>query len=322
VTSSVPSSLSSLLPGARALASRVVALASLVVVLGVAGCYNPTIKGTFRCNPDYAAPDDCPKGYHCGPDNKCVKGPNVDGGVDKPTVKPPVDAPMDVPVDKTAPIDTGSEVACLAPVPSCTADTTKMCDPVCQSGCAGCQEKCSVNSKGALTCNVAGTGRTRGPFEFCDITSDTSAVQTDNCAPGSVCRTDGCVQPRCYQFCKTNADCPMSACTTDVGSGAKVCDVNYVDCNPLKNGLPDRCGTDTDTLACYLSPGVGDRTFCDCPYMPQRVNATCVVARDCYPGLVCAGAVCHQACGLVNGVSTDCANCVPLNGSTKFGYCN
>jgi len=54
------------------------------------------------------------------------------------------------------------------------------------------------------------------------------------------------------------------------------------------------------------------------------VNATCMVARDCYPGLVCAGAVptCHKACGLVNGVSADCTNCVQLNGSTKFGYCN
>jgi hypothetical protein len=325
VKPSLPSPLSSF-PGARALASLVVVLASLVVVLGVAGCYNPTINGAFKCNQDYVPPDDCPAGYHCGAGNLCVKGPMVDSGVDKPIVKPPVDAPMEMPVDMPAPpIDMGMEVACLMPVSGCTPDTTKMCDPVCQSGCAGCQEKCSVNTKGALTCNVAGSGRTRGAFEFCDISSDGFATQTDNCAPGSVCRTDGC-GTRCYHFCKTDNDCPMSTCTVDVGSGMKVCDVNFTDCNPVKNGTPDKCGTDTDKLSCYLSPAVGDRTYCDCPFQAQGVNASCSVSRDCFAGLVCVGAIptCHKTCGLLAGVSPDCAGstCVPLNGSTKFGYCN
>jgi hypothetical protein len=302
------------------------ALAVLVAVLGVAGCYNPTIKGAFKCNPDYVAPDDCPAGYHCV-GALCVKaGAVVDSGVDKTIpvdMKPAMDVPMDVP---PPPVDMGAPV-CLMPVQGCTADTTKMCDPVCQSGCTGCQEKCSVNSKGALTCNVAGAGRTRGAFEFCDISSDGSAAQKDNCAPGSVCRVDGCPQPRCYHFCKTNDDCPKSACITDVGSGVKVCDVDYVACNPVKNnGMPDGCGTDSDTLACYLSPTAKDSTFCDCPFMAQGVNASCVVSRDCFAGLVCAGAIptCHKACGLLAGISLDCpgSTCVPLNGSTKFGYCN
>jgi hypothetical protein len=306
--------------GARALGVLVVVLASLVAVLGAAGCYNPTIKGAFKCNQAYVPPDDCPEGYHCGAGNMCVK--RTDGGVDKPIpidTKPAMEVHTEVP---PPPVDMGM-VACLMPVPGCTADTTKMCDPVCQSGCTGCQDKCSVNSKGALTCNVAGNGRTRGPFEFCDITSDGVAAQTDNCAPGSVCRPDGCGF-RCYHFCKTDNDCPMSACTTtDVGSGVKVCDVNYTGCNPV-HGAPDTCGTETDTLTCYLSPSAVDRTFCDCPLKAQGVNASCMVSRDCLPGLVCVGATCHKACGLLAGVSADCpgSTCVPLNGSTKFGYCN
>jgi hypothetical protein len=300
-------------------------------VLGAAGCYKPTIKGAFKCNTEYNPPDDCPEGYHCGA-GLCVKGsmPTIDSGIDKPVdVKPPMDVPTtaDVP---PPPVDTGPEVCISNPVMGCSVDTTKRCDPYCQTGC-GCQEKCSINTMGEPTCNVPYKGRVRDTLEGCNKASEGTSAQTDDCAPGSFCMLDGC-GPRCYKVCRKDDDCPTSACTVNAGGGLKACDVPYVACNPVKNnGMSDQCGTDIDTLGCFLSPTVINRTYCDCSVSMGRVNTICTVSRDCFVGLVCAGpapTTCRQACDYdpLNPVkgAMECVGgtCMSLNGSKKFGYCN
>jgi hypothetical protein len=306
-------------------------LAALAAVLlnfpGVIGCYNPTLKGTFKCNPEYDKAYQCPSGTTCMA-GFCVKnGTTLDGGVDKQ-----VDAKVDVSVDMSTPdakvdasadgppIDTAP--MCITPVEGCTPDTTKMCDPACQTGC-GCQQKCSVNTKGTLTCNAPAAGRPRGLLEACEPLFPGALNQTDICAPGLVCLADGC-GARCYQFCKADKDCPSSVCSKDAGGGQKVCDVPNATCDPVKAGGADGCGSSMDTLVCYVSSTVKDRTFCDCPFEAGAANSPCTLSRDCFAGLACVASQCRQVCNLTKG-STDCApgqTCYKLNGSDKYGYCN
>jgi hypothetical protein len=207
----------------------------------------------------------------------------------------------------------------------CTSAAGK-CDPVCQSGC-GCHEKCSANTAGTLTCNVPLDSRPRAIGEVCDIASSGLAAQTDNCAPGLVCFGDAC-GARCYRFCKTDNDCPMSTCTRDAGGGVKICDVQATACNPINNKMPTGCPGDAQ--GCYLSSTVTDRTVCDCPFKAQPINGTCVLSRDCLPGLACvdvngsgSGGLCRPVCGLVAGANDPCpGSCMALKGSKKYGYCN
>jgi hypothetical protein len=322
-------------PG-RARARGPAALAAgavLLVGLFVGGCYNPTIKGTFKCNPEYkAGQGDCPEGYHCSA-GLCVKG---DAGIDLvPETKPeahPETSPLEV-APEVPPVDTMPDTgACYSPVAGCTGDSGKKCDPVCQTGC-GCHEKCSANGMGTLTCNMPLASRPRALGESCDISSLNAAAQTDNCAPGLVCLNDAC-GTRCYHFCKTDADCPMSSCTRDTGTvpeppgpptGIKVCDVQLTTCNPINNGQPSGCGADVQ--GCYLLTTGTDRTVCDCPFQAGGTNSSCSISRDCFPGLVCVdvngtgNALCRPVCGVG---ANNCMGgmCTPLKGSTKFGYCN
>jgi hypothetical protein len=320
-----------------------VSLAAVALAaLGAAGCYNPTIKGTFLCNKNYSAgAGDCPEGYHCSA-GLCVKG---DAGIDRIVETPEVHAETspDKPVlevgPETLPIDMTPDVACFAPVAGCTGDSGKKCDPVCQTGC-GCVEKCSANTMGTLTCNVPLASRPRALGESCDIASLSSAAQTDNCAPGLVCLNDACGS-RCYHFCKTDGDCPMSTCTRDTGTvpvppgtptGIKVCDVQATTCNPINNGQPSGCGADVQ--GCYLLSTGTDRTVCDCPFRAGAANTSCSLSRDCFPGLVCVdangtgSAICRPVCSLPGGTDAGAASncgggtCTPLKGSTKFGYCS
>jgi hypothetical protein len=304
---------------------RLRTLAALGLALGVLGCYNPKISEKFKCNMNYEAnAGQCPDGFHCS-DGLCKKGPAPKdaGSMDVPSEKP-VTPPPDAPIEKPAPMDTPPEVACFMPVPSCTGDTTKVCDPFCQTGC-GCHDKCALNSVGALECvTPSSTIRLHGAFENCD---PLPAGIADICAPGLVCRVDGC-SARCYPVCRADKDCPNSFCLpADVGSGVRVCDVPTKACNPVKPaaGMADGCGTTTDTLVCFLSASVTDRTVCDCPFKPQGMNGPCTFTHDCYAGLVCAGADphCRPACNLANG-NADCqvGICTKHNGSNMFGYCN
>ena len=202
-----------------------------------------------------------------------------------------------------------------------------MCDPVCQTGC-GCHEKCLSNTVGTLTCSVPIAGRPRVVGEGCNPFAPGSATQSDDCMPGLVCVPDGCGN-RCYKYCKTDGDCPMSTCTRDAGGGVKICDVPNVACNPItNNGMPDGCGTSSDSLTCWLSQSGTDQTFCDCPgvFSVGRPNTACTATRDCFPGLVCVGSnmmQCQKACSLTNN-SADCegGTCTAIGNNTKFGFCN
>jgi hypothetical protein len=314
--------------------------ALLLGVLGVAGvsaCYNPTFKGSFKCNHlYYAGQGDCPDGYSCSPaTDLCVKGSvsAIDGGgqdlpAEKPAMETHPEVAMDVPPEATPDLPAEAPPVCIPPVQPCTSDMSKKCDPLCQTGC-NCQEKCSAITTGAmsgtLTCNVPLPSRARALGEACDVSSGGTAQQTDNCAPGLVCRDDACGS-RCYKLCKIDADCPMSTCTIDLGGGTKVCDVQATTCNPVGNSSTPM-GCPGMVQGCYLSTTVTDRTVCDCPFKAGGPQASCVISRDCFPGLVCVdatgtgNATCHQACNIA---SPDCGGltCMPFNRSKKYGFCN
>jgi hypothetical protein len=331
--------------------SRARALALVATLSGVlvAGCYNPVISEKLQCNKGYAAGmGDCPDGYHCGLDNLCHKAANASGtagngsgghggntGAAGAAVGMGGHGGVAGMTTGTAgsggsPPDAGTDepVMCInTPVSGCTPDTAgKKCDPVCQVGCA-CREKCSANTAGTLTCNVPLSGlRPKGLGEGCNPASLGSAAQTDDCMPGLVCLQDSC-SARCYHFCKTDADCPNSTCTRTAGGSVKVCDVQFVTCNPVKNnGMPSGCAADAQ--ACFVVPNGTDNTLCDCPGAGMA-NSNCTFSRDCFPGLVCVDVggtgtpTCRPACGLATG-ATDCpgTTCTAIKGSKKYGFCS
>jgi hypothetical protein len=309
--------------GRRALAAC--ALAALV--LSAAGCFNPSFtNGGFKCSTIYEK--ECPSGFKCV-NGLCWKGgiALTDAGSMMSEVKP--EAPVDMASDKG---DTGVsppdkvEMCTIKPVSGCTSGPGK-CDPLCQTGCDNCHQKCSVNTNGALTCNVpSGTGKA-AEGAGCEQVSVGTEQQTDDCAPGLVCVDRAC-KTECAKLCKVDADCPGSMCSRDYATGFKVCDVKNVDCNPVK-AVPG--GTKCPGLAqgCYLSTTVTDRTVCDCPFNAKGEGQICQFSRDCLPGMACVDATgttdfrCYIACSLV-GSTSGCMGtqtCHPLLGSTKYGYC-
>jgi hypothetical protein len=224
---------------------------------------------------------------------------------------------------------------CIEPDPTCTPGSG-MCDPRCRTGCA-CREKCSVNTAGALTCNVPrAQGYPRAVMESCTIESNNSMQQTDNCGAGLVCIEDGCFA-RCFKFCKNDQDCTNTSCSRDVGSGQKVCDVPWVDtCTPL--GGNSNAGCAGGNMACYISSATPEHTICDCPQNGQPGNSACTKTRDCFPGLACvmrptfANPICLQVCRIsLNG--SDCPGMTPGSchaytglppgtpSNQMFGYC-
>jgi hypothetical protein len=291
-------------------------LALLLAGTGLLGCYKPNIlEGGFKCNLD-AGTKACPDGFKCDPVmQRCFKN-LPDAGVDR--AADAVDGRPDAVDAGPDGGDGGSpEVgpSCFDPKPNCT-PAIGMCDPFCGSGCTGrdgaapCREKCSVNTAGNLTCNEPRMmGFPRGLMQSCQIESNGSGAQTDNCGPGLVCIEDGCFA-RCYQFCRVNADCTDSTCTRDVGGGHWVCDVPFVDsCVPLPGMQNTGCGG--GNMACYLNSASPTHTICDCPFNAVGQNQPCTVSRDCIRGLACAdpgngqGPVCLQVCR--RGTS-DCPN--------------
>ncbi len=312
-----------------------VRLALFGTVLLAAGCYRPNIApGGFRCG-DGGSP--CPDGFLCDPANRlCVQTLSDGGGAGKGG------AGGQGGKGGQAGRDAGVDRPCLGSVPSpaCPTDAavTGMCDPVCNTGCGACFDKCSVNLNGDLTCNPLGPpgAQPAGLLQNCqqEMPADKS-MQTDNCQPGMVCLSASlCPLPRCYQLCRTSTDCPKGAsCSRDAGGGNKFCDVPQVPCNPLP-GATTGCGS--SNLGCYLS-GTSGNTLCDCQFMRTdgRTGTTrdpCTHSRDCLPGLVCtnptgAGSACYPVCLLPQdgGTATPTCSgaCMPLpNGDTTYGYCN
>lgn len=302
----------------------------LVAALAGSSCFNPSITtGGFKCSSVWKK--DCPDGYSCV-NERCWKGGVVtgagDGGVDiKPDVPPdlPTETPSDKP-DGTSPTDK-VEVACtIKPVSGCTPMQPGKCDPLCQTGCDGCHQKCSVNTAGTFTCNDPASGLVGMEGDTCEIVSSGSELQTDQCAPGLVCVDLAC-KSQCAKLCRVDGDCPGSTCTRNYVTGFKICDVKAVDCNPVRALGATKCpGT---AQGCYLSATITDRTVCDCPGASQAEGKTCMLSRDCLPGLACVDATgttdfrCYIVCSLQGATSgcTGAQTCHALNGSTKYGYC-
>ncbi len=228
---------------------------------------------------------------------------------------------------------------------------TAMCDPVCNTGCGECYQKCSVNSGGALTCNEP-KGTPVGLFAACGQTSF-GATQTDNCQPGQLCVTENTCSTtgECYQFCRTSADCSGDAgCSRDAGGGYSFCDVPPVACDPVVGAAKTNSGcSGGQFVGCYLS-ATTTNTLCDCQFTSTgsagAIHSACTRSRDCFAGLICLdptghnNKTCLKVCRLPGdgGVDltrtsageqgcTDLSLCSPIalaNGMTNptYGFCN
>jgi hypothetical protein len=290
--------------------------AALVAVLigGGLACYTPTVlDGGYRCGSGVKA---CPDGFTC--DTATMTCRQIGGGGDA--------GASDRPSGSDGRSDAGGDAACVPPPPLCTPQQgTALCDPVCQDGC-GCNQKCSSNTAGTLTCNMPLALGTRAVGQSCDIQAPGTTQQTDSCAAGLVCVADSCQGQSCYRFCVTDQDCPNSTCSRDAGGGVKICDVPFVTCDPLP-GQPSDCPATGQ--GCYLSSTMADRTLCtSCPG-GVVANAGCTLSRDCLPGLVCVDATnindfrCRRVCSLQGG-GGGCNNgltCRSVGGSRMYGYC-
>jgi hypothetical protein len=183
-------------------------------------------------------------------------------------------------------------------------------------------------------------------LETCEQNSVGMTTQSDNCPPGAGCIKAECPSPRCYQFCRSAADCSNKAsCTRDAGGGNAFCDVPQVSCDPVKgnsNGILSGCGTST-VINCYLSADMS-HTLCDCQFTRAAGSGAagdpCTRSRDCFGGLACYDATgggtktCFQVCRLLgapdSGVPAGAMEgtcpagvCFPfLGGGTTYGYCN
>lgn len=336
-------------------ASRAAAVSAvLATMLAGAACYKPNIKsGGLACGPGNA----CPDGLLCDVTRSpavCVSGGL--GGASGTGAGGKGGVGGKGGSGTGGQIATGGQsgaggggtggAACLPDVSGCTSTYVDggACDPVCNVGCSSCDEKCSVNGSGNMTCNPpSGTGA--GFMQPCQISQRTADVQTqtDNCAPGQVCLQQTTCGVLCYQFCRTNADCASQNCGRDLGNGLKVCDVATTPCDPTLMASP--CSASSIQTRCYISGQTG-LTLCDCPNYKQlgTIGNSCTHSRDCFAGLVCynktgtvGGSQCFRACRLPTdggapdaGASTcagGAANCKPMllpsNGtfSAVWGYC-
>jgi hypothetical protein len=325
--------------------------ALLGLVLASAGCFRPKIlTGGFSCGPG----DACPDGLMCDvSQNLCVTtikdaGAGGSGGTGGSAGKSGQggSAGMDAGVRDMGPPDR----PCLDPIASCQRSDAGMCDPVCNTGCGQCFQKCSVNTNGDLTCNAPSPGPPSavGVFGQCAQMS-AGPSQTDNCAPGEFCLASGECGSRCYQLCRTDNDCPNNAsCSRDAGGGNKFCDAPPAGCDPVKGAALSQtysgCVGGPNTFDCYLSATNLTTTICDCEFSGGRYLDDCVHSRDCFAGLVCydpsggtaPSAKCYPVCRLAgdggadqtrtdageqpcNGGAGSCQPFYPPN--PVYGYC-
>jgi hypothetical protein len=315
--------------------AQVLAVRALLVgtLLASAGCFRPgNLSGRYSCGTN----DACPDGLQCNSSKICVSsiggasGTSGKGGSGGAAGKD--GGPPDMPADRP----------CTGSVASCQAGDAAvgMCDPVCNTGCGACFQKCSVNTNGDLTCNPYPPPPNPGPvglLHYCSPYGTDPSVQSDNCDPGQIClNASACGKPRCYQFCRGNSDCSGGASCSRDGGSYQFCDVPPTSCDPVAGGTGSQ---DCNGLNCYLSQtGIG--TVCDCQFGRTglqgdgRPGDPCNHSRDCLDGNVCVflspalGKQCKGVCLLpVDGGAQDkCAGgCQPLQatgGSTIYGWCN
>ncbi len=336
-------------------AVREVAFSALLALLlaGGAGCYKPDIlSGGLRCGTNNACPDNfrcdtsrtpavCVNGPLGGVGGAAVGGAGGKGGVGG---KGGGGAGGHAGGGGQGGMPGTGGVTCLPSISNCNVVDAGLCDPLCNAGCASCDQKCSVNSAGTMTCN-APAGAPAGFMQACQITQKGSDVstETDNCGPGQVCIQPTTCGQLCYQFCRVDMDCASNNCGRSIGGGLKVCDVANTPCDPTLTQAV--CNPMVRLARCYISGDTG-RTVCDCQTdnQMQGVGAPCTRSRDCNAGLVCYnatgkadGLVCHRVCRLpVDGGATDAGastcqggagNCYPMilsntTMSAVWGYCN
>jgi hypothetical protein len=333
---------------AQGLAVRAALVCALLASLG---CFRPKIlPGGYACGPDGGCPDNffCNKAILCVPDGSdagvvATGGAGGKGGQGGKGGKGGA-AGMDAGVDRPC---TGEVANCSAP------GDAGMCDPVCNRGCGECYQKCSVNSLGALTCNVPTPANPPpGLFGTCGQTNF-GATQTDNCQPGQLCVTqDTCsTSGECYQFCRTSADCSGGAsCSRDAGGGYSFCDVPPFGCDPVVNAATNNSGcSGGQFVGCYLSAS-SNNTLCDCQFTTSgssgAIHSACTRSRDCFAGLICIdptgrnNKTCKKVCRLPGdggvdltrkdageGECTDLSLCSQIlleDGTTNptYGFCN
>ena len=335
---------------AQVLAVRALLLGAL---LASGGCFRPKILSyTYAC-PE-AGP--CPDGLVCNAIHICA--PSYDAGVPGTGGKVGTGGTGGTGGKGGTAGDGGTiDRPCIGSVASCRPSDAGLCDPVCNTGCKNCYEKCSVNGNGALTCNAPMGPRSPGLLDPCDQTSTFSSAETDDCQPGHLCANINSCLGRCYQFCRTGSDCANGAsCSRDAGGGFTICDVPTVACDPVAGAASGSSGnsgcTGGLTVNCYLS-ATSKNTLCDCQNV--RANGTgngtkgdfCTHSRDCFPGLVCLDAggtgsmQCWPVCRLPGDGGVDITNtgageqkcttgpgaCQSIrlsDGSTNptFGFCN
>lgn len=318
-------------------------------LLASVGCFRPKILSYgYRCGDSGACPDNftCDKliGYclQSGTDAGAPTGTGGKGGQGGQAGKPGTGGTGAV--DAGAPDRPCTGQVAMATCPQADAGTGT-CDPVCNTGCGQCYQKCSVSSSGGLTCNDLYNPNPNNPnptplglLAYCDSTSPANPLgETDDCAPGTVCIAGSTCPRRCYQFCRTTTDCQGGAsCTRDAGAYS-FCDVPPMACNPIPtSGLPSNCPSG---LSCYLSSG--GHTICDCQFdrvgslatSTGRPGDPCNHSRDCLSGSVCLNEIgfsknCYKICLLPvdGGTDPNClSGCMPLpgaDGGTPYGWCN
>jgi hypothetical protein len=321
---------------AQVLAVRALLLGALVAS---AACYRPkNLSGGFSCGTAGA----CPEGLVCNPATQiCVSsfdaGATGTGGVGGTTGSGGKGG--------TAGIDAGVDRPCTGAIASCQPSDAGLCDPVCNTGCGECYQKCSVNTNGNLTCNdpytpPPPTPSQAGLLQYCSQLSPRDAGgQSDNCGAGQVClNASACGVPRCYQFCRHDTDCTGGATCSRDGGDYKFCDVPNKKCDPVAGGTGAAdCG---NGLNCYLSSTGTMNTLCDCQFDRTPIGGgtgrpgdVCNRSRDCLPGNVCVflsamlGNQCKAVCRLPadGGPQDTCAGgCQPLqaSGGSIYGWCN
>jgi hypothetical protein len=305
-------------------------MAMALALVGASACYKPKItNGGVACNKIFD--QECPSGYSCLSDGRCWQdGTTPDADVEQMTDEK-VEAPVDVtPPDAAPEAKPDAPIVCLVAPSNCTPAGGPGCDPMCQTGCPRCDQKCSVSSKDMPTCNFPSGPLIRQVGESCTPVSQGTPAQTDNCAPGLVCIMAAC-GGTCFKFCRVDADCPSSECSRTIPGGVtKICDVPAVTCNPVT--MLGATGCPFPAQGCYVSATIPDETRCDCPFDSVREGGDCTVSRQCVPGLVCAdpgGAghfVCARACklGVPAGMSNGClapTTCNTIKMSKTFGFC-
>ena len=299
---SAPDSFSGCLSGSVAKRLSPGVLALWCAAGAIAGCYNPHVQsGGLHCA---TGSPQCPDGFTCAA-GLCVSN----GG------------PGGAPGTGGAGGGGGAGGAggtCANPIaPLCTpAQPSRGCDPVCQTGCP-CGQRCQVTAAG-LTCVAPAGGLTVGMV---------CTPEADACAPGLTCLQEACGNDlgRCYRFCHDPSVCTASGvCGTPVllpdrtDSGAVVCDLSGVTCDPYAN-----TGCVDPALVCYAL-GTGLNT-CDCPTgVNAQEGAPCNNYNDCAAGLSCLDVATRsmKLCAKLCESAADCpgSSCVFLFGPT-LGYC-